>query len=260
MLVVFALGLALAGAAALQPLPSLAGKRVLFIGAHPDDIEAGAGGLIQTLTDVHYIIVTNGDKGCGAAFCANFTVSELATTRQAEQLAAAKVLNVKAQNVVFLGYEDAMVVSTPEVEIKMDVIAAIRRIQPDVVMSWFPYPSFNLMPSAGWDDLGFHPDHQAVGRIALDSTKFGAGLARLFPELGAAWRSMTQYYFWSYTTSATHYLDVTNLLPLKIASFLAHKSQYPNASVVGPAVTMTANMVGKDLGLNVAAEGFQAYF
>ncbi len=98
------------GWGAVKPLPSLAGKRVLFVGAHPDDIEASAGGLIQTLTDVHYLIVTNGDKGCSAAFCVNFTVSELATTRQAEQLAAAKVLGVKPENVVFLSYEDAMVV------------------------------------------------------------------------------------------------------------------------------------------------------
>ncbi len=141
----------------------------------------------------------------------------------------------------------------------MDVIAAIRHIKPDVVFSWFPYPSFELLPSAGWDDVGFHPDHQAVGRIALDSAKFGAALARLFPELGAPWR-VTQYYFWSYTTSATHYLDITNLLPLKIDSYLAHKSQYPNASVVAPAVQLVGKMIGNQLGLNVAAEAFQAYF
>ena len=246
--------------ASLQPLPSLAGKRVLFIGAHPDDIEGCAGGLVQTLTDVHYVIVTNGDKGCGAAFCENYTVSELATTRQAEQVAAAKVLSVKPENVVFLGYEDAMVVSTPEVQIKMDLIAAIRRIRPDVVMSWLSYPSFQLLPSAGWDDAGFHPDHMGVGKVALDAATFGSALARLFPELGAAWR-VEQYYFWSFEAAATHYLDVTSLLPLKIAAYLAHKSQYPNASYVGPSVTATAKMLGDELGLNgLPVEAFQAYF
>ena len=40
---------------------------VLFVGAHPDDIEAMAGGFIRALvkqgTTVHYVIMTNGDKG-----------------------------------------------------------------------------------------------------------------------------------------------------------------------------------------------------
>ncbi len=143
---------AMAAAAGVAPLPSLSGKRVLFVAAHPDDIEGCAGGLIQLLTsqDVHHLIVTNGDKGCGAAFCANFSVSQLATTRQAEQLAAAEVLGVSPQNVAFLNYEDAMVSSTPEVQIKMDIIAAIRAVRPDVVLSWYPYPRFELLPSAGW--------------------------------------------------------------------------------------------------------------
>ena len=46
------------------------GRTVMMISAHPDDIEAMAGGLIRELTapslgvNVVYVIVTNGDKGC----------------------------------------------------------------------------------------------------------------------------------------------------------------------------------------------------
>jgi LmbE family N-acetylglucosaminyl deacetylase len=40
----------------------------MFIAAHPDDTEGGAGGTISLLKKngikVVYLIVTNGDKGC----------------------------------------------------------------------------------------------------------------------------------------------------------------------------------------------------
>ncbi len=59
-----------------MPLPldiaSMQGKRVLFITAHPDDVEGFAGGLAATLgnmstgpnaTEVAYLIVTSGNAG-----------------------------------------------------------------------------------------------------------------------------------------------------------------------------------------------------
>jgi hypothetical protein len=45
-------------------------------------------------------------------------------------------------------------------QVKASMIAAIRRFQPHVVMSWWPYPRFEMKPSQGWGDLGYHPDHQ----------------------------------------------------------------------------------------------------
>jgi hypothetical protein len=30
-------------------------------------------------TNVHFIILTNGNKGCGAAFCQNFSTDEIAS-------------------------------------------------------------------------------------------------------------------------------------------------------------------------------------
>jgi hypothetical protein len=48
----------------------------------------------------------------------------------------------------------------PCVQVKASMIAAIRRFQPQIVMSWWPYPRFEMKASQGWADLGYHPDHQ----------------------------------------------------------------------------------------------------
>ena len=85
----------------------------MFVAAHPDDIECGAGGLIRILTrqgtKVVYVITTNGDKGCGSPFCANYSSVQLAQARAGEAVGAAAVLGVPAQNVVLMDYEDGMI-------------------------------------------------------------------------------------------------------------------------------------------------------
>ena len=48
---------------------------------------------------VNIIIITNGDKGCSATFCHNYTSDQIAVTRRAEALAAAAALGVKPMNV-----------------------------------------------------------------------------------------------------------------------------------------------------------------
>ena len=50
-------------------------------------------------TTVNIIIITNGDKGCSAAFCQNFTSDEIAATRRVEAIAAAAALGVQECNV-----------------------------------------------------------------------------------------------------------------------------------------------------------------
>ena len=49
-----------------------------------------------------YVIATNGDKGCSAQFCMNWTSEHIAYQRQQEAINAAAVLGVKAADVVLL--------------------------------------------------------------------------------------------------------------------------------------------------------------
>ncbi len=92
------IGLALVVVSAAA-LPSAA-KSILVVGPHPDDETMVAGGRTRAAVlagdTVHVVVATNGDND-GKAF---------GLAREAESVAAAKVLGVPEQNVVFLGYGD----------------------------------------------------------------------------------------------------------------------------------------------------------
>jgi LmbE family N-acetylglucosaminyl deacetylase len=87
---------------ALVGLPSIAGaKTILFIAPHPDDEALVSAGRIREAVvagdTVKIVVVTNGDFG-GV---------EQGLQRQGESVAAAELLGVTEQDVIFLGYPDA---------------------------------------------------------------------------------------------------------------------------------------------------------
>ena len=86
-------------------------KRLLVIGAHPDDNEFGAGGTVAKLTrqgwEATYIICTNGNKGSHDPEISTYRLSEI---REGEQRAAADALGVG--KVIFLRYNDGELVPT----------------------------------------------------------------------------------------------------------------------------------------------------
>jgi LmbE family N-acetylglucosaminyl deacetylase len=141
--------------------------------AHTDDMECASGGLVAHLkgiAEVYAMIMTNGDKGCSNdAVCGNSTKEELAVMRQAEQLNSAAVLGIPAENVVFLPYEDCQLNSYPEQNVERELVSLVRKIQPHIVFTWDPAPRLELIPSEGWGDLGYHPDHQTSGKRTLDA-------------------------------------------------------------------------------------------
>jgi len=247
-------------------MSSWVGKSVMMISAHPDDIEGCAGATVYLLRqlsiNVYYTIVTNGDKGCSAAFCLNWTSEQIAVARQGEAVSAAAVVGVPPENVILLDYEDGMVPSYNEVQIRTDLIAVLRRVQPDIVMTWYPYAQLSLMPSAGWDDMGYHPDHQGVGKIALDA-QYQAGDPYIFPQIGSRYGGPSEFYTWEFILP-THYIDMSDdsVFNMKVASYLAHKSQVSDPS----GMTEWLNALGENVaavthGFNgTRAEGFHAYF
>jgi len=236
-----------------------------MISAHPDDIVAVVGGTIKLLTSqgtqVTFVIVTNGDKGCGSEICANWTSEQIAAVRYDEALAGASQVGVPASNVHLLDYEDAMVTSYPEQQIRQELVQIIRMIQPDVVTTWFPYPNFQMQPQDGWDDLGYHPDHQAVGKLALDA-QFDSGVGLLFPLAGASW-PVKQFYLWEFLSPISFYVNIEGApLQAKIDAYLQHKTQYPNANDVILFLNNLAVMVGNNATVTGVqyAEAFLPFF
>ena len=192
--------------------------RVLVITAHPDDVDFGAAGTIATWTnaglEVAYCIVTDGDAGGSDA---SVSRADMARIRQAEQIAAAKCVGV--EDVRFLGYPDGRVEAT--LDLRRDLARVIRQVRPDRVLC----PS----PERSYARIGFsHPDHRAVGSAALDAVYPDARNPFAFPELLGEeglepW--IVRELWISGTSAATHYVDITETFPRKMAALRAHVSQ-----------------------------------
>jgi LmbE family N-acetylglucosaminyl deacetylase len=193
-------------------------KRILVIAAHPDDVDFGAAGTVARWTDagieVIYCIVTEGDAGGSDP---GISRADMAALRRREQTAAAEQVGVS--ELLFLGYPDGRV--EPTLGLRHDLARVVRQIRPDRVVC--PSPERNYVR------LGVsHPDHRAVGSASLDAVYPDARNPFAFPELLAdeGLEPWTVREVWVMGTfAATHYVDVTETFPRKMAALRAHVSQ-----------------------------------
>lgn len=128
------------------PLNTTGWSTVMMISAHPDDNESGAGGLTAMLTaagvKVVFMVVTNGNKGChpgnAVVDCGPITPPEIAALRKKEAKAAADALGV-SELIMLDGFADGMLYTYPPVQVRQEITAHVRRVKPDVVMTWKMY-------------------------------------------------------------------------------------------------------------------------
>lgn len=134
----------------------LASRNALFIGAHPDDIEFRAGGLVYLMrqrgVEVTFAIATRGGKGLPLLLR-----KPLERMRERHQGAAAAILG--GVNVVFFDYPDGNLPAYVE-PFTDDLKALIADLQPEIILCWDP--EFISTP---------HPDHQAAADAARAATK-----------------------------------------------------------------------------------------
>jgi LmbE family N-acetylglucosaminyl deacetylase len=187
--------------------------RYLLVVAHPDDAEFSSAGTIGQLTRAgkHVVIaqVTSGDKGTSDPATAT---SHLVTTREAEQLEAARRLGVAS--VDFLRQPDGELM--PDLALRGHIVRSVRRHKPDVIITHDPFRPY-----------AFHPDHRAVGLSAHDSAYPSARDPHAFPEQLAdglePHKTAEVWYF-----NAEHpdlVVDITDSMELKIEALKAHFSQ-----------------------------------
>ena len=199
--------------------------RILVIAAHPDDVDFGAAGTVAAWTDagldVSYCIVTNGDAGGSDR---SVSRADMAVIRQAEQTAAAKQVGV--HDLHFLGYPDGQV--EPSLALRRDLARVIRLLRPDRVLCQSPERNYQRMGIS-------HPDHRAVGTAALDAVYPDSRNPFAFPELLAEEKlePWTVREVWiSGSPAPTHFVDVTDAFPRKIAALRAHQSQIGDAEAL----------------------------
>ena len=146
-------------------------KRILFIAAHPDDETFFAAGTFakyrEAGVELHVLCATRGDQGKCGGVC---TPEELADLRERELTNAMDAIG--GAQVELLPYKDKKLSEAPSQEMRAHLVAAIRRVRPDITITFDPHGANQ------------HPDHIAISRSVSDSVPVAAD-GRWFPELGA---------------------------------------------------------------------------
>lgn len=218
-----------------QNVPVLQMDVAVVIAAHPDDIETSCGGTVASLvsngTKVHYILVTNGDKGTQNR---SMTTTELGAIRMEEQIRAAAVLGVAT--VDFLGVGDGDVTNSESLQ--RNLTRLIRHYRPQAIFTWDP--ALTGLESLYVHGLQ-HSDHRTTGLATLDVVYPKIRDFLYFPELidegFETWHVSQVFLFaWSLdiqNPSSIFTVDITNVFELKAKALLQHKSQIkdPQAEV-----------------------------
>lgn len=153
-------------------------RTLLTVLAHPDDESFGMGGILARYAregvQVHYACATRGEAGSvDEHYLQNYpTIADL---RTAELTCAAK--NLGLAQVHYLGYRDsgmpgspdnanpAALVNAPVEEVAQKVAALIRRLRPQVVITFDPIGGYK------------HPDHIAIHKATVRAFSLAADAA-----------------------------------------------------------------------------------
>lgn len=182
-------------------------RRVLAIGAHPDDVEIGCGGTLAKCAaagdSVSHLVVTSGEAGSDT-----IPPKTLARTREAEARRAGKALG--AAKVEFLRLRDGLT-SYSRAD-KIALVNRIRALRPDVVFVHARSDAF--------------PDHRVVHELAMAALTAAAG-PWYQESRGAPWQvgSVLGYEVWHPLNAYQLAVDITPTLEMKLKALRCHASQ-----------------------------------
>ena len=165
---------------------------VLAIGAHPDDVEYGCGGMLAKYAEkghgVYMFVASDGSLGGDSA------------VRRREQEDAAVV--VGARKVFWGGYLDTEIPLNRELIVQVESV--IREVKPRMIFVNYP------------DDT--HQDHRNLAQGAVSATRYIPNF--LFYEVPS-----TQHF------PPNCYTDIEKVLDRKLASLEAHASQVAKTNI-----------------------------
>ncbi len=151
------------------------GGPILVVVAHPDDIEAHCAGTVAQLVAqgeaVSYVLVTSGNRGTADL---SVTAEEIAARREAEQLAAARLVGV--ERVRFLRYDDSdLLFHLPQ--LREELTAIIREERPRTIITHDPYPG-----NGSRDACAIYPDHTTLGLMTFQAAYLCSPGPLFYPE------------------------------------------------------------------------------
>ncbi|WP_034059251.1 bacillithiol biosynthesis deacetylase BshB1 [Lacinutrix jangbogonensis] len=219
---------------------------ILAFGAHPDDIELGAGGTIAKAIaegkKVGVIDLTKGELGTRGT----------AETRKTEAASAAKILGLSARE--NLGFADGFFINDKKHQ--LEVIKMLRKYKPDIVLC-------NAI-----DDR--HIDHGKGSKLVSDAC-FLSGLIKIETELDGTnqeqWRPKHVYHYIQWKNLEPDFVvDISDFIEIKQKAVIAYQTQFFNGDSNEPETPITSktfldsiNYRARDLGRLVGvdyAEGF----
>ena len=123
--------------------------------AHPDDESLGTGGILARYSnegiDTFVVTATRGERGRFDDKGTKPGLDVVGRTREAELRSAARELGVR--DVVLLDYVDGDLDRAEPAEASERIAAHIRRLRPDVVVTFDPFGAYG------------HPDHIAISHL-----------------------------------------------------------------------------------------------
>jgi len=179
---------------------------ILAFGAHPDDVELGAGGVLAKQKDL-------GSK---------IGIIDLTEVQQRylESKNASEILGVSVRENLKLA--DGFFENNCENQLK--VIMKIRQYKPDVVICNAPFDR--------------HPDHGRAANLVTDAV-FLSGLVKVETELNGqkqeAWRPrIVLQYIQFLPLEPTVLIDISNYMEKKLMAVKAYSSQFYNPNTTEP--------------------------
>jgi LmbE family N-acetylglucosaminyl deacetylase len=180
---------------------------VLFVGAHPDDIETWAGGTASLYTrqgaKVFFCVATNGNVGSST-----LRPHEIAAIRKKEAQNGASIVGAQ---LIWLDFDDEFLIDSRETRLKF--IEAFRIAKPDVVF-------------CHWRE-DYNPDHTISG-VIVDECIHMASVPNIKTE-SAPTTGIPHVYFMDTPAGINFvpevYVDITNIFDTKIKMVAQHASQ-----------------------------------
>lgn len=219
---------------------------ILALGAHPDDVEFLCAGTLfkykQQGHKIYIALTTSGNIGSNL----HKSRAEIARIREAEQFAAAKLLDAQVR---FLRFDDELLCDAPQT--RKAILDAMRWANPDVILTNPPFD-----PST---------DHGLTGTIV---TRVILSMpSKLIPADEAPVPKKISVFYWDIPAGIGFlpevYVDISEVIDLKLEALSKHLSQeawmkqYDTGNTFGEYCTAMARFRGLQAGCKYA-EGFQA--